>query len=107
MKTTSEFTETFIQIIEAAGGTIRSYSGRGMAGERCVGVTLADIEPAMFLLDVLDQAVQDLFVPGNEDGIYDQVRKMLRITRTDKMGHGTVLYWPLVKWPKDREEVED
>lgn len=63
-----------IEAIKAADLRPRSYSGRGMYGERCVGVSL----------DYLGQA----------DGL------PLSGSRTDSLGLGIILYWPSAKWPE-------
>lgn len=64
-----------IDAIKAAGLRPRSYSGRGMFGRHCVGVSLRSISEA--------------------DGL------PLRGSATDSLGLGIILYWPGAKWPEE------
>lgn len=66
-----------IDIIREAGHEPQSYSGRGMYGAYCVGVSLDSI--------------------SESDGI------PLSGSRTDSMGKGIIVYWPNVPWPAEIE----
>ena len=68
--------------------SVRSYSGRGMYGESCIGVVLGDASAwtlALALAD-LNNGNMDLFG--------------LAAPREDSMGMGRVYYWPHLKWPE-------
>ena len=68
--------ERVIAAIKAAGKEPRSYSGRGMCGECCVGMKLQQYEP----------------VPDGLPGGYSQ----------DSLGLGRILYWRSAPWsPKE------
>lgn len=69
-------TEALIKKIEAAGFKPRSYSGRGMCGAECVGVSV--------------QATST----GDADALP-------RGNRTDSLGMGQIWYWPQCAWPQE------
>lgn len=67
--------------IEASGRKPRSYSGRGMFGRECVGVSLRRGDYG----EGLPSAGQ----------------------RRDSLGLGEIAYWPSVKWPAWATEEEE
>lgn len=68
-----------IAALRDAGYKPRSYSGRGMYGQECVGVNLS--------------SSHDLFLLARE--IHDTVDEMdLGEPETDGMGKGIIAYWP-------------
>ncbi len=95
--------EQFIDLLEYAApqGSVRSYSGRFMYGKRCVSV---NIDRGESLEALCGQLVLDAERDNEGDG--DEVVRILRQTRTDNMGLGTVAYWPNIQWPEGREEQD-
>ena len=75
-----------IEKLEDAGYEWRSYSGRGMFGKSCVGVTLRN-DGELFQLGA------DV---GNDFGL----------PTTDSMGLGIIAYWPRHKIEKQTEEED-
>ena len=71
--------EQLIAALESAGYTWRRYSGRGMYGKECVGVTLSD-DGELFDLGRTVGAIEAECNPGH--------------VRTDNMGRGIIVYWP-------------
>lgn len=71
---------TLRKVIEDLGYETRSYSGRGMYGKKCLGVTI-DEDLIKFVFD-LGMACQEEEVerPG--------------LIRTDQLGLGTIIYFP-------------
>ena len=69
--------EQLIKRIEQSGRKARGYSGRGMCGEYCVGVSLQQ---------------------GDSGG------ELPRGASTDSLGKGSIWYWPSIAWPKERAE---
>ena len=67
--------EELIQRIEAAGFKPRSYSGRGMYGKECVGVS----------------------VNARSEGDADELP---RGNSVDSLGMGQIWYWPQCVWPE-------
>ncbi len=81
--------EMLCRLIKDAGGEPHSYSGRGMYGKQCVGVSL-DKSVSHFLADMLDSL---------DDPAY--CGWLLREAQQDQMGRGIVVYWPEVAWGED------
>lgn len=83
-----------LNIIGAAGHDARSYSGRGMYGKRCVGVTI-DGSLLGFLADLVEEC------EDTHDGAI-----LMRAAQTDQMGRGTIVYWPRAEWLDEDDEEE-
>ncbi len=79
-------------IIEAADvGTPRSYSGRGMYGKYCIGVSVDDVSEA---LAAMTEFCDDT----------SEAASILRSYRSDSMGRRVIVYWPNIKWPENEKE---
>lgn len=94
--------DRLIDLIEDAGYTARSYSGRGMYGRCCVGIEVpSDVS-------VFSVAIELALIC--EDG---EVRNLSDLSpREDSLGLDTILYFPHIEWPKgradsDEEEMEE
>lgn len=77
------------------------YSGRGMYGEECVGVSVNG-DPKMFELG---------YEIGSNDGMFGQnLVAALSNYRTDSLGRGTIIYWPKISlidggdWDDENDE---
>jgi len=84
---------------------LRSYSGRGMYGKSCLGVTVSSMGD--LIADLLGAAVdstQD--EPDGEMSVADAA-EAVRGMRTDNMGHDTIAYFPGVPYVDDEESEED
>lgn len=91
--------ESFLELLREVHGNgdiemeVRSYSGRGMYGDRCIGVVLETANAwtlALALADVNN---------GNMD-LFD-----LPQPREDDMGmRARIYYWPSLKWPEGAED---
>jgi hypothetical protein len=68
--------QNFIAVLRGAGLEPRSYSGRGMFGRQCVGVS------GRTVASVLRDVPREFGEP-----------------HTDNMGMGVIAYWPSVEWP--------
>ena len=94
-------------LIEAAGYEAYSYSGRGMYGRQCVGLTCPDVNTA--IADIFEACMgQDM----EEDALADEYIKSvsqvmeehgalcdaLRSSAQDSMGFDRVLYFKSVEW---------
>lgn len=74
--------KALIKRLQAAGHEVRSYSGRGMYGRYCVGVSLTRGER---------------LTVGSRTASYDS------------LGLGSIAYWPSAVWPEgmaDPSEAE-
>ena len=79
--------ETLKDIIEASGYDARSYSGRGMYGKKCLAF---DTDDSTF------EVVANLFDTVIDTDDAGDFINMLRKTKTDSMGRGTVFYFPSI-----------
>ncbi len=66
-----------IQKLEGEDFEPRSYSGRGMYGRYCVGVSIDDYFDAQ------------------------EVKKLISGSRMDNLGMGYIVYWPGLTWPAE------
>ena len=71
------------ELVEEEGYNLRSYSGRGMYGATCVGVTVGST--ANFLMKVAARL--------GEEGL-----EALGEACTDNMGLDYIVYWPDTPW---------
>lgn len=89
--------------IESAGYKPRSYSGRGMYGKRCLGVTCNNTSNVV--LDILPElligGIDDADVPSE---FIEEACELLRNARTDSMGRGAIIYWPEIEWEESEDE---
>lgn len=79
-------------LIELAGYAPVAYSGRGMFGKRCVGLTTDSS-----LQNVLADLVTWMHLTYNTQ----EIAELIRDLRCDSMGRGIVVYWPSVAWQED------
>jgi hypothetical protein len=71
------------------------YSGRGMYGDRCFGITCGGPEMALVGLAVL--AALNLDDTPDRDGTREQIEgavEIVRAARTDNMGRDMIVYFP-------------
>src|SRR5688572_24954961 len=91
-----------IELIESTGHyEARSYSGRGMYGKYCVGVSVDNVYTFIsnMLCVVLDTEDSTL--------IYHFAR-LLENTSDDTLGYGYIVYWRSMTWPDDMiDDSED
>jgi hypothetical protein len=96
---TTDFLDQVCDTLNLDGDNIRTdYSGRGMAGDTCLGIVVDDYTNAtqvgaalMMLVLAEKQAADDDF-----DILYDgdDLLEVLGRTRTDSMGLDQIVYWP-------------
>ncbi len=80
------------QFIEECGFETRSYSGRGMFGKECLGVTIED-SLLHFVAELLDLA--------EEMSDVKNLATALQNARTDSMGLGTIIYFPYIPYKEN------
>jgi hypothetical protein len=80
---------------EVAGDVRTDYSGRGMFGDTCVGITTAP-HRLLELGAVISRLVDDEVLR----------EELTRNSNTDSMGYDTIIYWARVTCPA-AEEDED
>lgn len=77
-----------IEAIKDAGYDTRSYSGRGMFGKECLGVTTDN--PIKMVCEV----IAAFSVKVNDIETVEELTKVLGKAQTDSMGRDTIVYWP-------------
>lgn len=80
-------TQELKDALDMAGYNPTDYSGRGMFGKYCVGVSTRD-SAATVVSEVVAQCRD---VPP-------ELLKLLGAARTDSLGMGYIHYWPSVPW---------
>lgn len=92
--------KTFIELInDYTEYEPRSYSGRGMHGKECVGITCDN--PNEVILDIIQAQAE------NDPTEVSELIDMLRKSSQDSMGRSSIIYWPKIAWPADLESGED
>lgn len=101
-------TSMLVNLIQAAGYEAYPYSGRGMLGRQCVGLTCSDVNTAIADLfeAVFDADVEDV---ANEQEEYDArmsahsaLCDALRSSAQDSKGFDRVLYFKSVEWQDEQ-----
>lgn len=83
-------------LIENAGLEPRSYSGRGMFGDKCLGVNCDN--PLEMFAEILESDDLDPL----SDAL-DTVTHAMRKATTDSMGRGQIIYWPTIPYVSDND----
>jgi hypothetical protein len=96
---------TLQELCRIAEIDIRSYSGRGMYGKTCLGITAHRVNDAFAdLLTACDNV-------GTDDlpDVIAMLAEALRGAQTDSMGRDMILYFPDVPWDEtdDKEESDE
>lgn len=86
--------ELLEEIAQEVEGSVRAdYSGRGMFGDSCVGITTAP-HNLLKLGAVISRLVED-----------EELRdELISNSSTDSMGYDTIVYWGRVTCPDAEEE---
>ena len=96
----ARFIDLLEEVCDQEGlGNLRRYSGRGMYGRECVGISGEYLNPFTVAILLADRA--DLFGIDIAD---------IPVPDTDSLGRGIIIYWPQVAWPEgrvERDEEED
>jgi hypothetical protein len=89
----------FQKLLEDAGLTPRSYSGRGMYGKECLGVDTdrSEMRVAAELIRAVIETKEEF-----DDSLYE-LAGILEDTQTDSMGMGIIMYWPNIPFEGGRK----
>lgn len=98
----------FAELIESAGYEVRSYSGRGMFGKQCIGVSTDDVFEliANITKEIVDTDIEPVSRDSSTVRLNEWIELMTQI-RTDSLGRGEIIYWPNMKWSADIQAVDD
>lgn len=81
----------FKDFIYSAGYVPRSYSGRGMYGQKCLGVVI-DNAFGKFFADLFGEAK---YLDKNK---FEVIQEAFNSMKTDSMGLGTIVYFENVEY---------
>lgn len=81
------------QAAEECGLTVMAYSGRGMFGRSCLGISCETS-----VIDVLLEMVQVRIWWDDDPDDTEQFIEALKGAQTDSLGLGQVVYWPNISW---------
>jgi hypothetical protein len=74
--------KALVDVLKDSGLSVRSYSGRGMYGSQCVGVSADSVWSVAQAIGTADDIdFEDVPEPS-----------------TDILGLGMIIYWPQIKW---------
>lgn len=96
-----EFVETFNE--RNAGCNARSYSGRGMYGKTCLGITG---ENSATIIREIISVIFSLHKKSERFPVYmleDTLQEFLEYSQ-DNMGLDTIIYWPNIPFPTKEED---
>ena len=95
---TSEQMNTLTDLAEQYDGQVRSYSGRGMYGQTCLGITIDGD-----LIGFVMQLAACLTV----DGHFNLAESLAAQACTDSMGRGSIVYFSCITAPADIEDEDE
>ncbi len=105
MPTTIDFAD-LMETIANAGFTPRRYSGRGMYGKDCLGITCRN--PINTVCLIIAEYAQSL---AKDQAAVADLAEALKDAHTDSMGRDAIVYWEHIAWDpevaKDYEGDED
>lgn len=87
--TPDQFKDFETLVYDIDGEIYEDYSGRGMFGKSCLGITVENLEKSLFKL-------------GKESLNYDFYQE-LEWFRTDNMGRSYIIYFPKIQKAVDGE----
>jgi hypothetical protein len=85
------------ELAEEFDATLRSYSGRGMYGKSCLGISI-DNDPNEFLMQ--------LAIRLCENDEFEFANTLAHSVCSDQMGLGTILYFPSIQYGSLEEEED-
>ena len=90
------------ELLEPTQYICRSYSGRGMYGKECLGVTLQEGDSlGKFFGQVLDE-----IAAGSDEDEIEVIADDFHSMQTDSMGLGMIVYFPKVPFVDDGVDRE-
>lgn len=90
--------EAIINIYNADEYDVRRYSGRGMYGRECFGITCDNHQEALLIfvtecLDIIEQSID----ATNQMSFVKEALDILLNYCYDSMGRGEIIYWPNIE----------
>jgi hypothetical protein len=97
----SDITERIIDLANAAELEWRSYSGRGMYGDRCFAITTAS--PERTIVTLFSVALEMDWDREELQALCEALDNPL----TDSMGTQSVVYWPAIECNQELEGSDE
>lgn len=88
--------DKFLELIDGAGYSHMDYSGRGMYGEKCIGIDIDGDSVAKFVSAIWAEFIyqsEDLPTDDQADGL----NEIFASAQTDSLGLGVVIYFSKLK----------
>lgn len=88
-------------LLENNGYETRSYSGRGMYGQTCLGVESDSPRDVIgMVVDILLDVVENQYDVRNDDALNElqELGDVLKTAKQDSMGMGSIIYFPDVPY---------
>ncbi len=85
----------------------RSYSGRAMYGDQCLGVVCKNVH------DVIPKVINELTNELSDENYMidksdiEEICELLEGAKTDSMGLDSVIYWPGIRWDSSFEDSDE
>lgn len=98
--------ENLVSILVELGEDVRDYSGRGMYGERCVGINVSSANAVQFGFQLAcDIGIRLLDELGSMDAqdVLDELSGLE--IQTDSLGKGIIVYFPKLKWSDECDRL--
>ena len=104
------------EMLEELSHDVRSYSGRGMYGKKCLAIDVGQgFTPGFLAAEIIGLLVlrEGLFMPNDptsREQVLEELQEGLRNMTSDQMGKGMILYFPDVPFEntdKSGETEED
>lgn len=94
--------KTLIEELDDCGFKVRSYSGRGMYGQECLGITCDN--PVETLVSIMELVYElSVYNDGDNEPQFLDYTSLFMSGRTDSMGLSSIIYFPNIKWPEGLE----
>lgn len=94
------------ELIEQAGYSVRSYSGRGMYGQQCLGIDTEHTDVMAVSLDLVAEYLNSCNIGTGSISKAQDLCELLKGYRSDSMGKGYIIYWPGITWEESEEMPE-
>ncbi len=103
MKMDREIYNVMVEAFEALDCRPRSYSGRGMMGRACFGVTFGYGSAASLVLGMLGEIRES----ADRECVLDALLQAGEASE-DSMGLSSIVYWPRLEWQEpENDETDD
>lgn len=77
-----------ISIVTDEENVVTDYSGRGMYGERCLGIVTPNS------MELIASILEEINFQKDSKSLIDEFSQMIRNCKIDNMGYNYILYFP-------------